>query len=107
MSRIDDFIKENKLGEHVDWDDADVEKIIQFARDLEQQAREREKAVRIVDARPFNTGSYNILIEGVHTFMPVFLDFDGTDWDWEKVKHYDVMVGGDAKSKVWWFPRAK
>jgi len=47
---------------------------------------------------PSEPGRYNIVVEGVHTFLPLFAEFDGAKWDksvtgWQNMGH-----------KVYYFP---
>lgn len=46
--------------------------------------QEREQAsqyvVKPITDKPAQPGSYNIQIDGIMTFLPIFMEFDGKDW---------------------------
>lgn len=72
-----------------------------------EQEREQfsQFVVKPITDKPSQPGSYNIQIEGVMTFLPIFMEFDGNDWvdiestlksyfcdDLSKVVYYDNVT---------------
>lgn len=53
---------------------------------------------RTDEVQPLEPGRYNISVEGLRTFMPIFGNFDGENWEFEgTVKMMPNPV-------VWWYP---
>lgn len=48
---------------------------------------------------PQTTGRYNITIEGHFSLLPIFMDFDGKEWNWEQLLGLSYI----DKKKVYYF----
>lgn len=59
--------------------------------------------MRCIDGKPKTAGTYCVSIAGVHTFMPIFMDFDGEDWVWEQQEPrlYSWTLG---REDLYWYP---
>jgi hypothetical protein len=52
--------------------------------------------VRCVDRKPQKDGSYNISVDGVMTFLPIFMNFADGEWCWNDLDGFARMQGHDA-----------
>jgi hypothetical protein len=55
--------------------------------------------VKLEDRLPVTAGEYNVIVEGWHTMLPLFVTFDGTQWlDQDYRKHYNG-------ANIYWHPK--
>lgn len=61
------------------------------------------KMVRCIDDTPSGVGRVNVVIENFHTMLPIYMAFDGENWQWEDVESTLKFLHQD-RSTVWWCP---
>ena len=71
-----------------------------------------EYILKNISEKPSVAGTYNLQIDGVFTMLPLFLEFDGTDWinvksvvslafgDEQKIFYYEQVPKNIQKLKI-------
>lgn len=71
---------------------------------FEKERQEADNYVcKNIKELPKEAGSYNIVIDGMMTFVPMYADFDGEKWT--DLKESLRWVGGD-ESKIHYYEKA-